>query len=523
MDSTSDSESAKGRYSRLARSREPFLERARECSKLTIPTLIPEEGTGAHTEFPTPYQGLGAQGLNHLTNKCVMALFPPNQPFFRYGVDDFTLQEFEAQNRRAEIEKELASYERALQMSMEHAMLRPVIHRSLRHAIVGGNGLITIDPDSDNLEAVFYPLSRYVVRRDTAGNVLEVISVDYLAAETVPSDLLSEAEDSSSAHSNSEEKTKELYTHYYRTSNEWEYYQELDGKGIESTFGTAPLDVPPFIAMRWNAVDGEDYGRGYVEEYLGDLQTVENLSEAILDGAAVASRHITLVSPNSAIDPQEFESAENGAVIEGEPESVQMFRAEKFGDYQTVNQTLDRVQQRLAAAFLLHSAVQRDAERVTAEEVRYMAQELEMALGGVYTLLSKEFQLPLVKIVERWKQVRGELPDLPEDAVAPTITAGIDALGRGHDLQKLTTFFRLAQEMLGDSLGQFIHPNDALKRLGNALGIEMDGMVKTEEEIQAEQQQAMLMQMAQQGLSPGIQAAGQLGTEAMRQDNNGPT
>ena len=33
------------------------------------------------------------------------------------------------------------------------------------------------------------------------------------------------------------------------------------------------------------------------------------------------------------------------------------------------------------------------------EEIRYMASQLETALGGVYSLLSQEFQLPLVQLL----------------------------------------------------------------------------------------------------------------------------
>ena len=52
---------------------------------------------------------------------------------------------------------------------------------------------------------------------------------------------------------------------------------------------------------------------------------------------------------------------------------------------------------RLGAAFLLNTAVTRDAERVTAQEIRMQAQELESSLGGVYSRLANELQLPLAK------------------------------------------------------------------------------------------------------------------------------
>ena len=68
---------------------------------------------------------------------------------------------------------------------------------------------------------------------------------------------------------------------------------------------------------------------------------------------------------------------------------------QKFNDFRVAQESAQKIEERLAAAFLLNSSVQRDAERVTAEEVRFMAQELESTLGGVYSVLSQEFQLPL--------------------------------------------------------------------------------------------------------------------------------
>jgi hypothetical protein len=85
-------------------------------------------------------------------------------------------------------------------------------------------------------------------------------------------------------------------------------------------------------------------------------------------------------------------------------------------------------------AFLLNSAIQRNAERVTAEEIRYMAQELEAALGGIYSTLSQEFQLPFVTRVMFQMERQKKLPVLPEGLVKPAIITGVEALGRGNDV-----------------------------------------------------------------------------------------
>ena len=81
-------------------------------------------------------------------------------------------------------------------------------------------------------------------------------------------------------------------------------------------------------------------------------------------------------------------------LIEGD---VSVLQVNKFNDLRVALEAARTIEERLSLAFLLHSAVQRNAERVTAEEIRFMAAELEDALGGLYTVLSQELQLPLVK------------------------------------------------------------------------------------------------------------------------------
>jgi hypothetical protein len=70
-------------YMNLESQREVYLQRARECAKLTLPMVMPEKGANYSTEFDTPYQGLGARGVNNLASALLMSLLPPNQPMFR--------------------------------------------------------------------------------------------------------------------------------------------------------------------------------------------------------------------------------------------------------------------------------------------------------------------------------------------------------------------------------------------------------------------------------------------------------
>ena len=96
------------RYEQLVSERETFLDRARECARLTIPTLMPESGHSQSSRFYTPYQGIGARGVNNLAAKLLLSLLPPNSPFFRLTIDDFTLEELTKQEgMRAKVEEGL--------------------------------------------------------------------------------------------------------------------------------------------------------------------------------------------------------------------------------------------------------------------------------------------------------------------------------------------------------------------------------------------------------------------------------
>ena len=103
--------SASKRYTTLSVDRQRFLSRAWDGSEVTIPFILPRDLT-KNQDLPTPYQGIGARGVNNLAAKLLLTLFPPNSPFFKFQIDDFTLGELQAE--RAPIEEGLNAMERAV-------------------------------------------------------------------------------------------------------------------------------------------------------------------------------------------------------------------------------------------------------------------------------------------------------------------------------------------------------------------------------------------------------------------------
>lgn len=515
-DEARENRSLKSMYEHGETDRFVFLDRARRAAELTLPTLVPPLGHTKTTRYYTPWQGIGARGVNNLAAKILLALLPPNSPFFKLSVDDFTIQMMSQGNPagRAKIDEGLNKIERAVQTEIENSGLRAPIFLALKHLIVAGNVLLYLPKDTGMR---VFCLDSYVVRRDTKGNIIDVIIKERVDPDTLEDDIydliedakedgvsLSKAKSKEKKESNPPNKDREydkeeidIYTRFYRDDNKWRMYQEVLGVEVPGSQGVWPIDKPPFLALRWNTVENEDYGRGYVEEYIGDLISLEGLSKAVVEAAASTAKIVWMVSPNGVTDANDITEAESGDAIVGHKDDVHCLQAEKQADMRIAADSIKTITDRLSYSFLLASSIQRNGERVTAEEIRYMAGELEAALGGVYSLLSQEFQLPFVTRIMDRMQRQKRLPKLPDEAIRPTITTGLEALGRGHDLNKYTAFMQLLQQA-GPQALQYVNVGDLITRVGTSLMIDMTGLVKTDEQIAQEQQAQAAAQQGQQ-------------------------
>lgn len=485
--------SVAGRYAQLEAARDAFLRRAREAGQLTIPTLVPPEGHTGSTEYDTPYQSVGSRGVNNLASKLLLTLLPPNSPFFRLVIDDYDLAQVAGKDARGAVEEALGRIERAGLSEIEGSAVRVPVFEALKQLVVAGNALVYM-PKKDGMKV--YRLDRYVVKRDAMGNVLEIItkeSVSPLMLDEETRALLTDPEDRNT-------KDYDLYTCVHLKDNKWEVYQEVQGIKIPGSYGTYPKDRSPFIPLRFSRIDGEDYGRGFVEEYIGDLRSLEALTQAIVEGSAASAKVLFLVRPNGTTKAKNLAQSPNGAIVTGDANDVSTLQVQKAGDFRVALETSRTITERLSFAFLLNSSVQRNAERVTAEEVRYMAQELETALGGVYSILSQEFQMPLVNLILARLEGQGKMPKMPKDSVKPTIVTGMEALGRGQDLNKLAQFLQYLQPLGPEVIAQEMNIDDYIDRLGASLGIDTNGLIKSPEQKQqeqaamAEQQQMMMAQ-----------------------------
>ena len=479
---------AKERYDYLASDRSQFLNEAEDASKLTLPYLIRghEENTKGMKQLKTPWQSVGAKGVVALASKLSLSLVPPQTSFFKLQLDESQLGEQFSPQIKSELDLSFAKVERTILEIIAASDDRVVIHQALQHLVVGGNALIFMGKDNLKL----YPLNRFVIERDGNGQVIEIVTRERINKKLIEKYLPKDYEEDNVVEEEPHESEEcDVYTHVTRENNRFVWHQEVYGNVLDESFSKAPVDATPWLPLRFNTVDGEPYGRGRVGQFIGDLKSLEALSQALVEGSAAAAKVVFTVSPSSTTKPQTLAAAGNGAIVQGRPDDIGVVQVGKTADFRTAYELMGQLERRLNEAFLILSV--RDSERTTAQEVQMTQLELEQQLGGLFGLLTVEFLVPYLNRKLNVLQKTGEIPRIPKDIVKPTIVAGINSLGRGQDVQALGQFLQtIAQTMGPEAIQQYINPEEVVKRLAAAQGIDVLNLVKSMQEVQQERQQA---------------------------------
>lgn len=492
----------KAQYDAEVPTREPFLRRGRQYAELTIPSLLPPAGFTGAMELPQPYNEFGGDAVTNLASKITLAMLPPNELAAKLEVSNEVLLKSGKDTTPPEIEAGLAKSETLIRKETERLLWREPTYLTVQLLLVTGNACEVMTTEG---RIKVFRLDQFVCTRDAVGDLVKLITLEEMHPTTLPEELQWMVDPQVAKDPNGK---VELYTGWFRTPDgRYKTYQEVNGKRVPKSLGYYEKDTMNAWCPRWAAVPKEHYGRAKIEEHIGAFNTLEHASRAVVEGVAMASRNITLVNPNAAGGNlrARLAKANNGAVLSGRQEDVAMLKYDNINGIELAEQTVVRVTQKLAASFLKSGDLRRDAERVTAEEIRMLAQEIESGLGGAYTILANNISAPrfsrLIYLMKRSQR----LPDWPKKTVDVTLTTGIAALGRQADAMK----YAEALAMAGNLPPQYqarIKDGDLLKGWFTARGL--PALVKTDAEMQQEQQAAIAMQAMQAGATAGAETAG---------------
>lgn len=490
---------------------ESVVTRAEHFAKFTQPSLMVDsidKTAGEQASIQHDFQSVGSLLLNNLASKLTPLLFPSNQPFFKNVIsDDLRSAARKAGIAPDQLEAQLSLLEQGATRNLFKNASFAKLTRVIKLLITTGQALIYRDPMYSKFRV--WSMHNFAVRRDAFGDWQCIILKERLAYRDIP---LAERQVFNQRYPGRYklDTTVYKYTKIERVETRAKIkvvkvMSEIDGVRI-GEIASYPEHLSPWVLPVWDLADGEHYARGLVEAYAGDFAKLSVLSEQLglyeLDSLQV----LNLVNAASGTSIDDIEGAEPGAYIPGQKDAIV---AHEVGDYNKMNAvrgSLGEVVSRLSLAFM-YTGNTRDAERVTAEEIRVQAKEAETMLGGAYSVLAETLQTPLAYLM--MSEVGSEAAvGLINKSFYPEIITGIPALNRNVEVQNLVAAVQEAAGIVPAlvQLDPRIDPSKVLDLLYRNRAVDISTLMKSADTLRqeaiAKQQQADMVQNTMQNINP---------------------
>ncbi len=497
-----------------------LIERSEEYARWTIPAVMPPEGFEGQEQskgnVPT-----GARLVNHLANRIVEVLFPISRPFFTVAMTPEAKMEVE-QELGEQQSGEMAEAVRDATSRLEEVAIRklklteyrPVAILAAKHLIVTGNVLLRRMEDGSR---VVYPVNRYGVERDILGAERKVVLCEKKRFSTFDEETQQSIRE---VHPNvKDEDDMELLTMYEYVGKRWKITQEADSVPLdtETYLNDADYDL---LVLDWSLHPGEHYGRGLVEDYATTFHNVDVCTEALMDLTAIVADIKFLVRPGSplSMDLAALNAAPRGTYWPGNAEDISVPEMRARGDLGTINELISKWEGELAQAFLMSNV--RDAERVTAAEIRMLANELESAFGGLYSQLAQSWQQREAEYAISQVDFAAEIGK-DSSTFEVLVTTGLESLSREGQIDNL----RLAvgdlqmMEAVPEDIRGAMNPLRFAKFVFTNRSVDLQAFLNTPEEMQANQEAAMAeagRMQQQQGAANVAEHAGKAAVDAQQ-------
>lgn len=509
------------RFQTLSSSADQYMDRAENFALWTLPHVFPRDTTQkGSTQLAATQDSVGAQCVNTMANKLVTTLYPPAMPFVRLTASAEELGEITAAAKAGDpdaitiqntLDSILSDKERQVVRELNYSTFRTEATMAAKLLLVTGNALMYIPEKRGTRRTPVrtYTLRDYRIVRDVSGTVIEIIVRDRKALGTFSQevrDTLIAARADKGKNNNSDAEIT-LYTQaFLGIDGKYHLRQSADSVPLDST-ATWSADELPWIPLTWNRLPGEDYGRGLVEDYAGAFNAIYNLTDALITAVGVYANLQVFVRPDSGVDIDAVNKAEPGTFHYGDPEGVAALHLINPQDVQMLYTGLDRYTRQVSQAFLLGSGLVRDAERVTAEEIRYNALELEMAHGGVYSRFAEEWQLRVATLM--FNRLDTKIGTFNGVDIVPEIITGVESLSRAGDLDNFRMWVTdlTALQAVPDEIRAKISPERLMGYCASRRGVPYEQIIKTPQEQQAEMQQAQMQQQQLMAAQAGANAA----------------
>lgn len=506
------------RWSELEGRKGDLIARCEQYAMWTVPSICPMENEDG-SEQSRGNVAIGARLVNHLSNRVVDTMFPSDRAFFALVLDPAVedklteeMDEAELGQFREAVKQATARIEESGVRLLNLPAYRPIAILATSHNIVTGNAVILRLPSG---ERAVYGVKDFCILRDIAGKEQELILKDSKKFGNLPEELQNRLKAFKPEYK--EDTDCVLYTRFKLERKRWHSTQAVDELDLPGGKWFKPVDCP-FIALVWNLSRGESYGRGLVEDNSSLFSNIDTTTQAQLDLIGIAADLKFLVDPMSGLDIDTLNNAGRGSYVSGREGAISTPEFPKRLELNILSETINGWEQQLSQAFLLSTGAVRQAERVTAEEIRMYARELESAFGGLYSRLAINWQ----KLEAEYLISQLDFSTFNKRGIRTfdvVVTTGLESLSREGQLDALRLAIGDMQmlDAVPEELRAAINPRKFANFVCINRGVKIVDFLYTQEEMQANQQAAMQQQQqlaTQQADANVREAAGKSAVES---------
>jgi hypothetical protein len=492
------------------------LDRARGCSALTLPELLPPVGYSETEQLVTPYSSIPARGVNALASRIMSALLPLNDlPFFRFFPKTGEYPPLETQEY-------LESMASKLHKKLNSKNLREAIYQALQQLLVLGDALLILE---DDMIFRTVRLDHYVIKRNHRGEVIEIIYLEH-AAKPSKTGAMEDSYNPGVVYPTAVAK-KGYDTIFNRLVwNEEAKHWEVSVEKGKEIISEGIYKVLPVIALRWQSVTNENYGRSHVEMNIGDIKSLESYTAALIEGLSASSAFWMAVDPSGITALDDISSQSNGTWVSARQQDVFAITPSSTMNPQVSlsMQAVEAMRKEVAQSFLMSGSAIPSGDRVTATAVRMIGQELEQVLGGVFSSIARDLLVPIIRRTfylmvdnkEVDERLVSEFQDEDSGVLSVDIVTGLQALSRESDRERLMAMGEMIRNLPETAVQNFKFDEYA-RALITSLGFDPRNWVKSAEELEAEKEMAMADQAKMQAVNAMSTAHAQNSAVQMQQ------
>lgn len=487
-------DSIKEKFDVLKQERSNYESTWELCAQYTLPEMYLSEevrSKGIDPEDTLVGDSGGAELLSNLSGQVMKWAFPAKGAFFRYMAKEGSELANLTKSKRNDI---LLRLEESAMQALKDRMFSSVSLDILIGMLGLGNVVYLVPEKKGNAIQVF-DLNDTVIKRSPSGIVTDIIIRECYEYRFIKDTYKKQI----TVKEYNDYDIVEVYTHVSLNSDKkYEVRYAIDTEDLPYNGNYFTEHTCPYRVSALNPKKNTNYATGIVQRYLALIHKSSVYSDTATDTAVSGSLLNWLIKNGSAIDPEEFSQREQGQAFYGQKDDVTPIMADVSKHLQLTDIAHNKINQTLHRVFLMFSAIQRDAERVTAEEIRTIASRLEESHTGLKSTIGDTLQRPLAMLALHLIDDK-ELNQY-KDSIDVYVVSALEAMSRNAEQDNLLVTLNDTSILnsVSPQVQEVLKTNKVIGDIFSNRGYQSSEYIKTEEEVMQERQALADMQNANQ-------------------------